>query len=173
MYSKKVPYKDFKDRPGNATVYFNLTEREVFKLLGELQAVFAWIDSIRDKEVREIPTEDVVAFYNNFEDILLTAWGEPSEDGMHFRKGGRYDFEESAIFNACMVLFITDPSETMKLIEGILPSGMDQLVKTADENAVQAGKEVGSETMQAEIDRLRAQIQQQGGHQSPQTPPAT
>lgn len=158
MYTKQIPFKDFKGKPRNQTVHFNLTETEVFKLLAELQRVFKWIDSQKEGEQRELSTDEVVEFYTSYENIMLEAFGEPSEDGLHFRKGGRYDFQESALFNAAMLMFITNPEETVKLLEGILPDGMEELAKKADERLVEAGKNATTDEAQAEIARLRAEL---------------
>lgn len=157
MYTKNIPFKDFKNKPHTSAVQFNLTETEVFKLIGELKAVFDWLDSMQGEE-RTITTEETQKFYTDFEDLLLEAWGEMSDDGMHFRKGGRYDFAESALFNATMLYFLTNPEETTALLEGILPDGMEELARQADEKLVQAGKAAGTDAQQAEIDRLRAEL---------------
>jgi hypothetical protein len=156
VYSKTVPFKDLNGKPRNEVVHFNLFEREVFKLLVEFQNIFKWQESIKG-ETREVETREVVEFYDNFERILLEAWGEPSSDGLHFRKGGRYDFEESALFNACMVLFVSDPGETSKLIDELMPKDMQELVKTAEVNlaALENAPET-TEELKAELARLRA-----------------
>lgn len=161
MYSKSIPFKDFKGNPRNATVQFNLTEPEVFKLLVPLQAIFDWQESLRNSGERELTTEEVVEFYNNFEEVLLSAWGEMSEDGLHFRKAGRYEFEESALFAACMNEFVTNPEETQKLIDGIMPKGLQEMVKKADANvsAIENNPNVDDE-LKVEIARLRAQLEQ-------------
>ena len=160
MYTKQIPFKDFNGKPRNMVVHFNLTEREVFKLLAELQQVMSWRDSLAGPP-RDLETEEVVNFYNSFEEILLSAYGKPSEDGLYFRKGDRYDFEESALFNACMILFVTDPAETTKLIDGIMPKGMEEIVKKADASLALAASNSSDEELKAEIARLRAQISAQ------------
>jgi len=159
LYTKQIPFKDFKGNPRNHTVHFNLTEREVFKLLKEFKQVFDWRESIQSTDIRELDTAEVIEFYNAFEEILLSAWGVPSEDGLHFRKSGRYEFEESALFNACMVLFVTEPEETGRLIDGIMPKGMEEMVKKADANLDALGKSEASESeLRREIERLRSQL---------------
>lgn len=172
MYTKIVPFKDFKGNPRNMEVNFNLTETEVFKLLVPFKVVLDWRDSMQGPE-RTLETEEVVGFYTAFEDILLAAWGVPSEDGLYFRKSGRYEFEESALFNATMVMFISDPSETTKLVEGIMPEGMEELIKTADANlAKAAAEETTDESMRIELERLRAQVAQQEGQKKMEDPSA-
>jgi len=157
MYKKQVPFKDFNGKPHTTTVHFNLTEREIFKLMGEFQIVLDWFESMRGPE-RQLETAEVVNFYTAFEDILLAAYGIPSDDGFYFRKGGRYDFEESALFNACMVDFVSNPTEVGKLIEAIMPKGLEDLIKTADENLVRAAKETDDEDVQAQIQKLQAEL---------------
>ena len=160
MYTKQIPFKDFFDKPHNEPVYFNLTEREVLKLLGEFQTVFKWRESLQGPK-RELSTEEVVEFYTAFEEILLSAYGKPSDDGLHFRKAGRYEFEESALFNACMIMFVTEPAETGKLIDGIMPKDMEELARKADANLAKAAAESGDEDLKKEIEQLRAQLKQQ------------
>lgn len=159
MYSKKVAYKDFRDNPRNEVVHFNLTEREVFKLMVEFKAIFEWQETIKDRAEEETPTEEVVEFYNNFEEILLAAYGVPSADGRYFDKSDRYKFEESALFNAAMLEFVQDPSETSKLIDGLMPKGLQEVVKNADDNLAQmASSKDTDDVLRKEIERLRAKL---------------
>lgn len=170
-YTKQVPFKDFKNNPRNQTVHFNLTEREVFKLLREFKLVFNWRDQIQSTDIQELDTGEVIEYYTAFEDILLAAWGIPSDDGQHFRKGGRYEFEESALFNACMVMFVTEPEETGKLIDGIMPKGMEDMVKKAGENLEALGKaEDSPDELKRQIAELRAKVALEAGTTSPTNP---
>lgn len=158
MYEKLIPYKDFKGNVRNETVQFNLTEPEVFKLLGEFQAIQKWIDSMEGQDLKSIDPAEVIEYYTNFENILLTSWGVLSEDGRYFRKAGRYDFEESALFAAVMNMFVSDPEETQKCIAGILPSGLEEIVKKADEKLIALGKAGDSPEMAAEVAALRKKL---------------
>ena len=175
MYTKKVPYTNFKGEPGNKEVQFNLEPREVFKLLKEFQSIFSWQESIKGRTVRELDTEEVVEFYNNFEAVLLAAYGVMSEDGEQFSKAGRYDFEESAVFSACMTEFVSDPPETVKLVDGLMPKNLQELVKKADANAAALQNDPAtSEDAQAELVRLRAQLAEAEVRQNQEiTPPAS
>lgn len=159
MYSKKVPYKDFKGNPRNETIHFNLTETEVFKLLAEFQRVFNWRKA-QEGDYRDLEPEEVVSFYTDFERIILAAWGVPSEDGRHFRKSGRYDYEESAIHNAFMVECVSNPEEVGKLLDNIIPAGLSDIIEKADKNLQElAAKEGNDNALQAEINRLRAELE--------------
>lgn len=161
MYTKNVPFKDFNGKARNQQVQFNLTVREIPKLLNEFNLIFKWQDSLKG-EVRELDTDEVIAFYTAFEQVLLAAWGEMSDDGLYFRKSGRYDFEESAVFAACMVEFLSDPAATGKLIEQIMPEGMEELVRKAEGNLDKIANDPGStDELRAEVARLQAQLQEQ------------
>lgn len=160
MYTKTIPHKNFRDKPRNQEVSFNLTEHEVMKLLVEFQAIFDWQDKLKKQgDDRPTDTEEVIEFYNNFEEVLLTAWGELSENGDHFRKGGRYDFAESSLFHATMKYFLQNPSEVNELLDGLMPKDMQDLIKAADANLATLAKKDGLEPSEkAELDRLRAEL---------------
>jgi hypothetical protein len=162
MYTKTIPHKNFKDKVRNQEVQFNLTEHEVLKLLVEFKAIFEWQERLeaRDPDA-ETDTAEVIEFYNNFEDILLAAWGELDESGDHFKKGGVYEFRESSLFHAAMKLFLEDQSEANKLIDGLMPKGLKDLVIAADSNLAVLAKNEGanSPAVNAEIARLTAELE--------------
>lgn len=166
MYSKSFPFKDFNGKPHNTMVHFNLTEPDVFKLLVELKAIFAWHDSLQG-EPRELEAAEVVEFYTNFEEVLLAAYGTPSADGLSFKKGDRYAFQETALFAAIMVAFVSDPPETMKFLTEIMPKGLPELVKKADENLAVAMKDADTpEAVRAQIAELQAKLKDESPDQT-------
>lgn len=162
MYTKSIPHTNFRGKPRTQDVSFNLTEHEVFKLLVEFQAIFEWQKTIDTAEERELDTLEVIRFYNNLEEILLSAYGELDESGDHFHKSGRYEFAESSKFHACMKMFVEDPSEANKLIDGLMPKGLQEMVKKADQNLAALAKNPDTnEDLRAELERLRSQVSQQ------------
>lgn len=159
MYTKTVPCKKLDGTPANITVHFNLFEREVFKLLVEFKAIFEWQDRIESADIRELPTEDVVEFYNNLEEILLAAYGKPSADGLRFEKGERYEFEDSVAFNAIMTMFVNDPAEANKLIDGLMPKGLQKMIQNTDANiAALISSEDTPDEIRKKIEALQAQL---------------
>jgi len=158
-----IPHKNFRGKVRNQEVNFNLTEHEVLKLLVEFKAIFDWQEQVeaRDPDA-ETPTEEVLEFYNNFEEILLAAWGELDESGDHFHKGGRYEFRESSVFHAAMKMFLEDLNEVNELINGLMPEGLKDLVKAADGRLAElaAKSEDGKDpVLQSEVEQLRAQLE--------------
>lgn len=158
MYTLTVPFVDYKKKARNVPVSFNLDAREVFRMLPQLKSVFDWLESNKEADPRELTAEEVSAFYTDFEGILLEAYGEMSEDGMYFRKGGKYEFEESALFNACMIMFVTQPKETVKLLEGILPREMFDMVKNANPEQLAEATEATLSEKDAVIAKLQADL---------------
>lgn len=159
MYTKMIPFKNFRDKPRNKEVQFNLTVHETLKLLVEFQAIFKWQEELekRDPEA-ETDTAEVIEFYNNFEDIILAAWGEMDESGDHFRKGGVYDFRESALFHHTMELFLKDQAELNRFLNAIMPEGLQDVVKAADANLAELAKNGDNEAVNAEVARLQAEL---------------
>ncbi len=158
MYTKSVPHKNFLGKPKTQVVHFNLTTHEFFKLLVEFKAIFDWQDRLKDADPDEVTdTAEVIAYYTNFEEILLSAYGVPDESGDHFRKAGRYDFAESSLFHACMEMFVSDPMETSKLVDGLVPENLAELIKKLDANTVALlANEETPEAIRAELEKLRA-----------------
>jgi polyhydroxyalkanoate synthesis regulator phasin len=157
LYKKDIPYKDINGKPRNETVHLHLFEREVFKLLVEFNAILQWRDKLKNQSYRDLETHEVVEFYNNLEKILLEAWGIPSPDGSGFKKAGKWEFEESALFNATMMMFVTDPAEANKMIDALLPSGLQEFAEKAESN-LNTVAEAGTPEQQEEIARLRRQL---------------
>lgn len=156
MYSKLIPFKDFAGKPRNVTIHLNLTEPEFMKLLVEFRTIMTWHNSLIVNEDRELTTEEVVEFYTNLEKILLEAWGVPSEDGMHFRKAGRYDFEESALFPAVMTMFLSEPAEANKMLEEIMPKGLDEMFDKIEKNLEATANDPTTDAdLRAQIQRLQ------------------
>lgn len=161
MYTKMIPHKNFAGKQRDQEVQFNLTEHEVLKLMVEFKAIFDWQEKVKDRDPEaETDTLEVIEFYNNFEEILLSAWGELDESGDHFRKGGRYEFKESSLFHAAMKLFLEDQEEVNKLLNGLMPDGLQDLVKAADSNLAELAKnsEENSPAVNAEVARLQAEL---------------
>jgi hypothetical protein len=173
MYSKTVPHKNFLGKiRNNQVVHFNLTTHEFFKLLVEFKMIFDWQQKLEGEDPDAVTdTAEVIAYYTNLEEILLAAYGVPSEDGDHFRKAGRYDFAESSLFHATMEMFVSDPTEASKLIDGLMPEGLDELLKKLDKNAVAAlASEDTPDAMKREIERLRREAAERDAQAAQKSP---
>lgn len=165
MYNVQVAYKNYNKQPKNKKVWLNLDERELFKLAPEFNLVFDWRDQRRGENPRDLDPQEVIPYFTAFEEILLSAYGIPTDDGEGFEKGTRYQFEETACFNALLMMFVTDPALVLDFLKNIVPEGAEDMLKRQAENIKKleesnpelAGQVSGdTAAMQAEIDRLRA-----------------
>lgn len=159
MYNKLITFNDFFGKERKQEVHFNLTTHEVFKLLVEFQAIFTWTEQMEAADPEgETDTAEVIEFYNHIETIILEAYGVPSADGLHFRKGGVYDFKESALFHSCMEMFVAKPSDAQALVDGLMPKNLQEIVKSADAGLAELAKSgTAPDALQAKIDALMAQ----------------
>lgn len=159
MYKKTIPFKDFNGKARNQTIHLNLTEREVMGLLSEFQSIFSWQNTIKHRAIQELGTQEVVEFYNNLETILLSAYGVPSEDGLYFNKDDRYQFEQSALFNAVMMMFVKEPEEATKMVNELMPKGLEDFVANADANIDKiAGDQNTPAHVRDELEEMRKKL---------------
>lgn len=157
MYTKRIPFKDLNGKPQNGTVNFYFFEREVFGNIVSLQSLFKFIEDSEGPE-RQLAARDVQEFYTNLEEVLLNAWCIPSADGQSLDRDGRYEFEKTALFNGTMVYFLEAPTEIGELLQKIMPEGMDNIVKKAEENIAKAASEAETPETAARIRQLEEQL---------------
>lgn len=159
MYRKNVPFKDYNDKPRNMEVQFQLEIPQVFKNIVALNAIFSWRDSLQGQD-RDLTYDEMQEFFDNFEQILLEGYGKISADGLRFERGDRYDFAESKLFAAFMEMILSDIGELGKILEQIMPAGMDEMVRKQAASLERMQSEVGqgeppSAELQAKIDELK------------------
>lgn len=123
MLKKTVKYEDFDGNTREETLYFfisktELTEMELKTPGGFAKKLESISKSTNGGEIMEV-----------FKDIILTAYGEKSEDGRAFIKkknGVRLadEFEQSAAFDALFTELITNPDKASAFINGIMPQDL-------------------------------------------------
>ena len=78
---------------------------------------------------------------------------------MEFDKTDRYSFQQSALFNATMLMFVTDPAKATEMIDGLMPKDMQELVKKADDSLAELAKAQGADSdVHRQLAQLRAQL---------------
>ncbi len=167
MYTLSVPFKDLHGKPRNATLEFNLFEREVVKLLREFQHVFKQGEAWKaEADLRELDAAEITEYFDNFEEIVLSSYGKSSPDGLSFDKSIRFGFEDTAVFNALMMMFVTDTDALLKFLTGVMPEGMEDLVKKADESMIARIESTKDEDTKAALEALRREMEELRGQQS-------
>jgi hypothetical protein len=121
MYKKTVTYEDFNGTQRTEDFYFNLTKAELMKLQMGTNG------GLDERLTKIIKSQDVVTLLKEFEEIVLIAYGEKSEDGKRFVKNDevRENFKASAAYSEIYVELATNSEEASKFITGIMPADID------------------------------------------------
>lgn len=140
MLVKKMKYVDFKGNEREEELYFNMPKNELLKM-----SVADGEDDIEAILDRIIKTKDNKKIYTMFEELILNAYGEVSEDGRSFKKSPeiREAFSQTAVFSELVMELMLNSEEANNFILGILPSDLASQIDMADvEQTVKAKLEV-------------------------------
>ena len=115
MLKHQVSYKDFDNKSVKETLWFNLTTRDSAKLTIKYGDLTAYVKKI-EKE------KDAAAMMVLIEDLVLTAYGERSEDGRHFLRNDeiRERFSYSLAFEALLDDLYSDEKKMSKFFDSLL-----------------------------------------------------
>lgn len=115
MLKHQVSYKDFDNKSVKETLWFNLTTRDSAKLTIKYGDLTAYVKKI-EKE------KDAAAMMVLIEDLVLTAYGERSEDGRHFLRNDeiRECFSYSLAFEALLDDLYSDEKKMSKFFDALL-----------------------------------------------------
>ena len=128
MLKRTIKYTDFNDVEQTEVFYFNLTKTEL------LETDFGFQGGLEKTLEKIIETQDRGELIRIFKQLILSAYGERSVDGKHFRKSDelRLDFSQSAAFEALFTELATDDNAASIFIKGLLPKDMDEIIKAAE-----------------------------------------
>lgn len=121
MYKKTLTYTDFNGTERTEDYFFNLTKAELMKLQMGTNG------GLDEKLTKIIKAQDVVTLLKEFEEIVLLAYGEKSDDGKRFIKNDeiRENFKSTAAYSEIYVELATNSDEASKFITGIMPADVD------------------------------------------------
>lgn len=124
MYKKTVAYTNLNGEQVTESLYFNLSKRDALKVFGKYtngtldeKTLQLYLDKLKD-------SKDVVKMISFIEDVILSAYGEKSEDGKYFMKDNviRTRFENSVAYAEVFEELFTNPKELNEFIKGIFPN---------------------------------------------------
>ena len=115
MLKHQVSYKDFENKSVKETLFFNLTTRDSAKLTIKYGDLTKYVKKI-EKE------KDAAAMMVLIEDLVLTAYGERSEDGRHFIRNDeiRERFSYSLAFEELLSDLYSDEKKMSKFFDALL-----------------------------------------------------
>ena len=121
MLVKKIKYTDYNGTEREEDFYFNLNKAEILNLQ------FGKVKGGLDNHIRKmIRTDDTPALVNLFEELILSAYGEKSEDGRRFDKNEqlREDFKHTEAFSELVMELVTDDKAASDFINALVPKDM-------------------------------------------------
>lgn len=132
MLKKTVKYEDFDGNTREETLYFFISKTELTEMELKTPGGFA------KKLERISQASDGAEIMAVFKEIILTAYGEKSDDGRSFikkRNGVRLadEFEQTMAFDALFTELITNPDKASAFVNGIMPK--DLMAEANKQNA--------------------------------------
>ena len=118
MLKKTIKFIDFNGKEQKTVVYFNLIESEIVRLDVEFEGgLVSYINNL-DSKVRP---KDILTL---FEKVILLAYGQKSEDGLHFLKSEEQAvlFKQSAAYNSLFVSIVQDADAASDFFNRLLSS---------------------------------------------------
>ena len=123
MLKKTVKYEDYDGNTREETLYFFISKTELTEMELKTPGGFA-------KKLERISTSaNGGEIVDVFKEIILTAYGEKSEDGRAFikkRNGVKLaeEFEQTPAFDALFTELLMDPDKAAAFINGIMPKDL-------------------------------------------------
>jgi len=116
MLKKKITYQDFNGDETTEVLHFHFNKMELAKL--EVKYSGDIEKHIRGLQARQ----DGLAMFDFIEELVLSAYGEKSEDGKRFikTKEVRERFEYSQAYAELFEQLLTMPDEARKFGEGLI-----------------------------------------------------
>lgn len=120
MLKKTITYEDFNGEEVSEDFFFHLSKAELVEL--ELSHEGGLSESLQ----RIVAAQDGKSIIAEFKNILLTSYGQKSEDGKRFIKNQqlREEFESTEAYSSLFIELVTNADAAVEFINGVIPSGM-------------------------------------------------
>lgn len=125
MLKRDITYEDFNGDEVTDTYYFNLTKTELMTLGSEFETDYEKILQ------RIIETKDRAGLIKEFKRIILSAYGEKSEDGKRFIKNDelREKFSQTPAYDIMFMEFATNAEKAADFINAVFPKDLAEEVQ--------------------------------------------
>lgn len=129
MHKREISYKDFNDTPRVDIHYFNITRAELMEMMVEpAEGLDKWLEQIlADKDKKNLLAM--------FKKIILSSYGEKSEDGKSFLKSDElsHKFSQTAAYDAMFTELTTDDNAAAIFIKSIVPEDLAKQAGASEE----------------------------------------
>lgn len=132
MLVRKIKYQDYNGVEREDDFYFNLNKAEIVKWL-TTNGNYT-LDAVLEKMIKTENARDLV---NEFDTLIMMAYGEKSLDGKRFIKSQEVKdaFRESEAYSALFMELISDASKASEFFNKIIPSDLaEEVTKIMAEN---------------------------------------
>ena len=128
MLKKTITYTDYFGLERTEDFYFHLTEAELMKM--QLSSYGGLAEQLK----AIIDAKDAPTIVKIFEDIILNAYGQKSEDGRRFMKSEeiKNSFKETEAYSKLFVELTTDADAAAKFVNGIIPADKQEALAAAN-----------------------------------------
>jgi len=122
LLKKTITYTDFNGDLVTEDHYFHLSKADLVEM--ELSVEGGMHDYLK----AIVESENGKAILSTFKDLILSAYGERSEDGKRFIKSPvlREEFQSTEAYSALFMELCTDPKAAADFVNGIVPAGIDE-----------------------------------------------
>ena len=129
MYKRTIKYTDFNGVERTQDFYFYLSKTNLTKLNSRVEG---GIQNKFEKMINKIDVKELVA---TVEELILSAYGEKSDDGTRFIQNEKLstEFSQTPAYDDLFMSLINDPDGLADFIKKILPQ--DLQVKIEEEMA--------------------------------------
>jgi len=120
VLKKTITYKDFNDETVSEDFFFHLSKAELIELeMSHKGGLSASLERI-------VAAEDGKGIIAEFKNIILSAYGQRSEDGKRFIKNQqlRDEFESTEAYSELFMELVTNTDSAIEFVNGVIPSDM-------------------------------------------------
>lgn len=124
MIKKTITYTDYFDTERTEDFYFNLTKAELFEMeMGTDGGLEHYLQRISQEQDRD-------KLFQYFKKVILSAYGEKSDDGKRFVKSEELSqaFCQNPAYDILMMEFFNDPEYAAEFISAIMPKDLQEKV---------------------------------------------
>lgn len=126
MITKSVDYVDYNGVKKKEDIYFHISESEATKMQYSING------GLTEKLKKIVKTNDQVELMKFFDEFILMAYGEKTEDG-GFAKSPELSakFAQTEAYNKIFMELVTDARVAAAFVNGVLPNVPEEELKKA------------------------------------------
>ena len=125
MLKKTITYEDYNGVERTEDFYFNLSKSEILNWqLGVAGGLTELLTKI-------INAKDIPDLVEHFQELILKAYGEKSQDGRQFIKSPELSqkFKQCPAYDILYMSFIEDADIAAEFVKGVMPSELAKLIE--------------------------------------------